>query len=668
MKKIISVLTLLVMLLTVFAACGNNVEAGYSKDYSGAGSNTDKSLRISGGWTKTGVGTHFASGPDMGPIGMYCLEGCMQYVRNTEHFTYLIAEKFVHAADDANDDVQDGESVIVIRDNAKWHDGGKVTAMDIMGYYALCTTTLTTYVSDMYVIDDNGNGDLSDDMRIKIVWKSWKEPTDYAKNVLLAQDTKNCSIQYSKFKAYVDASLDLIYNGENGIPNDKVTQQSEGIGEERLGRHSSAIAGSLGSIYNNFRATVLTPDGDYDGYYYCGTGPFKVKSVTENQMVLVKNKDYYFADKVGFESIIATQYSNSNMIFSDLINGKLDFVDGCYDKSLTESILSSNGSIVSYKNYDQGGIGIYYNLEKPVWENDKVRLAFQYMFDRDSIKNLVNPYATTSYKPLMVMSPVEARQYLDPEVYDSIAEYEYDTAKAEQLLQEGGWTKQGGKWYDEKGQAVSLTLGYQNSQPFANIALAVKAQLDKLGIDCVVKSGNDMTTWFSTASAQNSIYDFVAAATELNTYGTHPGGSMKHFFEMIQCGVMHLQTGADGKFSIEVDLLDANDPSVSLGKVRVIDLYNKIYCTEGAELKQYANSVVLGMSKYNYGVQFYENVSGCYFNLDRIGGLPSAERFAVDRNITFVPDATDDEYAQYVIINNGFSQAVGIVEGIIYAR
>lgn len=668
MKKIISLIVLLAIALTMLVSCVNSVEAGYSKDYSGAGTNTDKSFRISGGWTKTGVGTHFGSGPDMGPIGMYCLEGCMQYVRNTEHFTYLIAEKFIHADDDPNDDVNDGESVIVIRDNAKWHDGGKVVAMDIMGYYALCTTTLTTYVSDMYVIDDNGNGDLSDDMRIKIVWKSWKEPTDYSKNVLLAQDTKNCSVQYAKFKPYVDASLDLIYNGENGIPNDKVTQQSEGIGEERLGRHSSAIAGSLGSIYNNFRATVLTPDGAYDGYYYCGTGPFKVKSVTENQMVLVKNQDYYYADKVGFDSIIATQYSNSNMIFSDLINGKLDFVDGCYDKSLTESILSSNGSIVSYKNYDQGGIGIYYNLEKPVWENEKVRLAFQYMFDRDSIKNLVNPYATTSYKPLMVMSPVEARQYLDPEVYASIAEYEYDTAKAEQLLKEGGWTKQNGKWYDEKGQAVSLTLGYQNSQPFANIALAVKAQLDKLGIDCVVKSGNDMTTWFSTASAQNSIYDFVAAATELNTYGTHPGGSMKHFFEMIQCGAMHLPTGADGKFSIEVDLLDANDPSVSLGKVRVIDLYNKIYCTEGTELKQYANSVVLGMSKYNYGVQFYENVSGCYYNLDRIGGLPSVERFTVDRNITFVPDATDDEYAQYVIINSGFSQAVGIVEGIIYAR
>lgn len=668
MKKAVSIILLLVVALTLLAACGKKVEAGYSKNYNGAGTNTEKSFRIAGGWTKTGVGTHFASGPDMGPIGMYCLEGCMQYVRNTDHFTYLIAEKFIHADDDPNDDVKDGESVIVIRDNAKWHDGGKVVAMDIMGYYALCRTTLTSYLSDMYVIDDNNNGDLSDDMRIKLVWKSWKEPTDYAKNVLLAQDTKNCSVQYSKFKPYVDASLDLIYNGENGVPNEKVTQQNEGIGEERLGRHASAIAGSLGSIYNNFRATTLVPDGDYDGYYYCGTGPFKVQSVTENQMVLVKNKDYYYADKVGFESIIATQYSNSNMMFSDMINGKLDFVDGCFDKSLTESLLASNGSIVSYKNYDQGGIGLYYNLEKEIWENDKVRLAFQYMFDRDSIKNLVNPYATTSYKPLMVMSPVEARQYLDPEVYASIAEYAYDTAKAEQLLSEAGWTKQGGKWYDEKGQAVSLTLGYQNSQPFANIALAVKAQLDKLGIDCVVKSGNDMTTWFSTASAQNSIYDFVAAATELNTYGTHPGGSMKHFFEMIQSGVMHLKTGADGKFSIEVDLLDANDPTKSLGKVRAIDLYNKIYCTEGAELKQYANSVVLGMSKYNYGVQFYENVSGCYYNLDRIGGLPSVERFTVDRNITFVPDATDDEYAQYVIINNGFSQAVGIVEGIIYAR
>jgi len=668
MKRIICIALCAVMLLSLLVGCGGGTSVGYDKDYSGPGTNTDKTYRIAGGWTKTGVGTHFHSGPDMGPIGMWSLEGCMQYTRSTEHFTYLIAEKFIHASDDLNDDVKDGESVIVIRDNAKWHDGGKVVAMDVMSYYALCYSTLTTYVSDMYVMDDNNNGDLSDDLRIKLVWKPWKEPTDYAKNVLLAQDTKNCSIQYAKFKDFVDASLDLIYNGIDGIPNEKVTQLSEGQGEERLGRHASNIVGALGSIYQQFRGTVVKPDGEYDGYYYMGTGPFKVKSVSENQMVLVKNQDYYLADQVGFETIIATQYSNSNMIFSDLQNGLLDFVDGCPDSALLNSTLSANGSLVHYKTYDQGAVGTYYNLEKEIWQDDTVRLAFQYIFDRELIKNTTNPYATTSWKPLMVMSPVEARQYLDAEVYNSIAEYSYDQAKAAQLLEEAGWSKKDGKWHNAKGELVTLTLGYINANTFSSVSQQIKAQLEAFGIDCVLKSGNDMTTWFSTACATNSIYDFVVYFSELNTYGTHPGGSMKHFFEMIQCGAMHLPVAEDGRYAAEVDLLDQNDPSKSLGKVRVMDLYSKIYCTEGATLKQYANSVVLGMSKYNYGVQFYENVTGCFFNLDRIGGLPSEELFTVDRNITFIPQPTDDEYDEYVLIHNGFNQAVSVVEGIIYAR
>ena len=668
MKRIICIALCAAMLLSLLVGCSSGTSVGYDKDYSGAGTNTDKTYRIAGGWTKTGVGTHFHSGPDMGPIGMWSLEGCMQYTRSTEHFTYLIAEKFIHASDDANDDVKDGESVIVIRDNAKWHDGGKVVAMDVMSYYAMCYSTLTTYLSDMYVMDDNNNGDLSDDLRIKLVWKPWKEPTDYAKNVLLAQDTKNCSIQYAKFKDFVDASLDLIYNGIDGIPNEKVTQQSEGQGEERLGRHASNIVGALGSIYQQFRGTVVKADGEYDGYYYMGTGPFKVKSVSENQMVLVKNQDYYLADQVGFETIIATQYSNGNMVFSDLQNGLLDFVDGCPDKSLLESILKANGSLVHYKTYDQGAIGTYYNLEKEVWQDDDVRLAFQYIFDRDLIKNTTNPYATTSWKPLMVMSPVEARQYLDAEVYNSIAEYSYDQAKAAQLLEKAGWSKKNGKWHDANGQLVTLTLGYINASSLASVAQQIKAQLEAFGIDCILKSGNDMTTWFSTACATNSIYDFVVYFSELNTYGTHPGGSMKHFFEMIQCGVMHLPIAEDGRYAAEVDLLDVNDPSKSLGKVRVMDLYSKIYCTDGATLKQYANSVVLGMSKYNYGVQFFENVTGCFFNADRIGGLPSVELFTQDRNITFIPQPSDDEYDQYVLIHNGFNQAVSVVEGIIYAR
>ena len=668
MKRMICIALSALMLLSLLVGCSGGTSVGYNKDYSGAGTNTDRSFRIVGGWTKTGIGTHFHSGPDMGPVVMYSIEGCMQYTRGTKHFTYLVAEDFVHAADDPNDDVKDGESVIVIRDNAKWHDGGKVVAMDVMSYYALCYSSLTTYLSDMYVMDDNNNGDLSDDLRIKLVWKPWKEPTDYAKDVLLAQDTKNCSIQYAKFKDFVDASLDLIYNGIDGIPNEIVTEQSEGQGEERLGRHASNIVGALGSIYQQFRGTAVKPDGEYDGYYFMGTGPFKVKSVSENQIVLVKNEDYYLADQVGFDSIIATQYSNSNMLYSDLQNGLLDFVDGCPDSVLLNSILEANDSLVHYKYHSQGAAGVFYNLEKPIWEDDNVRLAFQYIFDRELIKNTVNPYATTAWKPMMVMSPVEARQYLDAEVYNSITEYSHDTAKAVELLEKAGWSKKGGKWYDANDQPITLTLGYINVPNWAAVAQQVKAQLEAFGIDCILKSGNDMTTWFSTACSTNSIYDFVVYHTELNTYGTHPGGSMKHFFEIIEAPAMHMPVAEDGHYSVTVDLLDQNDPTKSLGKVRVWDLYSEIYCTEGATLKQYANSIVLGMSKYNYGVQFFENVTGSFFNADRIGGLPSVELFTQNRNMTFIPEPTDEEHTLYAVLNHNFSQAVALVEGFIYAR
>ncbi|MCI2068980.1 MAG: ABC transporter substrate-binding protein [Bacilli bacterium] len=668
--KIKGLMLCLLGIATVFgmASCQEADTTGYTKDYTAKGSNADKSFHIVGNWTKTGIGTHFACGADPGPVGMYTIEGCMQYARDTKYFSYLIAEKFIHGDESQTDDVENGTSVIKIRDNAYWHDGGKVTAMDILSYYALCYTSLTTYVSDMYVVDDNQNGDLSDDLTLKIVWKSWKEPTDYAKNVLLAQDTKNCTIQYSKFKAFVDASLDLIRNGENGTPNPAVTKNDDGVGEERLGRHTAGVSGSLGSIYNNFRATVLKPDGAYDGYYYCGTGPFKVQSVTENQLILVKNEKYYKANNVGFDKIVCTQYSNSNMMFADLQNGNLDFVDGCYDKQLNETILAGNPSLVSYKVYDQGGIGIYFNLEKNIWDDDKVRLAFQYLFDRKSIADTANPYGKVSFRPMMVMSPVEARQYLDSDVYDMISNYSFDQEKAAELLTEAGWTKSNGKWHDKSGAEVSLTLGYQNVQPFSTIGQMAKAEAENFGISLILKSGNDMTTWFSTASASNSIYDLVAASTELNSFGTHPGGSMKHFFEMVQCGVLHLPIDKDGHYGTRVDLLSPDDHTVSLGKVRAYDLYAKIYCCDDATLKQYSDSIVLGMSKYNYGIQFYENVSGSYFNLDRIGGLPSPERFKVDRNITFIPEYTDKEYAEYVYINNGFSQAIGIVDGFFYAR
>jgi len=648
MKKVIKVMcmVLAIIIMSLLAGCGKEVTTGYSGSYSSSlNANPDKVLRIAGVWTKTGFANHFHGGGDSGPMIIFGIEGLVQYIRTTDEFYYLLAEDIIH-----NDN---GTTIVKIRDNAKWHNGDPVVAIDILSYYVLNTTDLTRYLYNMEVIDDNNNRKLDDDKTLKLTWKPWREPTDYAKTMLMAQDTKSASVQYKEFKPYVDYLIDLV----DSIPT-RVTEDND-KGETRFGKVLGSKSQLLYDKYNEFRAH--RPD------WYVATGAYKLDSYNENQMVLIKNQDYYLKDQVGFERIEAKQYSNTNQIFADLSSATLDYQDGTLPRDITASILKSNSNMVSYKFYDQGTVGLYFNLEKKLWSDDRVREAFQYIFDRDEIKEAGNPYGITSWKPMMVMSPVEAEQYLDVDVFREIAEYSYDQNKTEQLLKEVGWEKIDGKWYDANNVKVTITIGFQDI--FSKPAQSAKAQLDRFGIDVTIKNGGDWTTWYGTARLENSPYDCVVAFTELNPYGSHPGGSMKHFFDTLQAHVLHLQmnqkgtsTPTDDEIALEVDLLNGT------GKVRVMDLYREIYIYEDQQLKDVTGAIVLGFSQLNYGVHFYENVTGSFFDLSKVGGLPLESRFAVSRDITYIPKPNDDDFVPVAKLNIFFTQAGPYIRGEIYPR
>ncbi len=641
---------LLLMLLTIlvsisFVGCQTEVNIGYTGVYDENGSNTDKVLRTVGSWTKTGFANHFHGGGDAGPLIIFGIEGLVQYVRTTDEFYYLLAESIVH-----NDD---GTSLVTIREDAKWFNGDPVVAIDILSYYILNTTDLTRYVYNMEVLDTNNNGVIDDDKELLITWKSWREPTDYAKTMLIALDTKNGSVQYKEFKEYIDYLIDLV----DSI--DTVVTEDNDYGETRFGKVLGDKAQLLYDKYNEFRAH--RPD------HYIGNGAYMLESYSENQMVLVKNPYYYNYDEVKFERLEFQQYSSTNQIYADLASGNLDYVDGLFTPEIMESLLSSNENLVSYKYYDQGTVGMYYDLEKPIWDSDLVREAFQYIFDRDEITQAGNAYAITSWKSMMVMSNVEARQYLSAEAYNQITNYSYNQEKAAELLIEAGWSKTDGKWYNEDGDLVELNIGFQDI--FTKPAQAVQSQLENFGITVSLKNGGDWTTWFGNAKLEDSPYDCVVAFTELNTYGTHPGGSMKHFFDTLQAHVLHLDIDDNGtpgteddEWSIEVDLLDGT------GSVRIADLYRNIYTYNDADLQKYTSAIVVGFSQYNYGIQFYENIAGSIFDLSTVGGLPLVDRFTVDRNITYIPEPLDSAFVDVAKTNIYFTQAGPYIRGEFYPR
>lgn len=623
-----------IAILSMLTACSSQaIEKGYKGYNTQHGKNTEKVMKMFGSWTKTGIGTHYHSGQDAGPLVIFGLEGLAQYVRTTDEIVYLLAESITH---------EGNVTTVKIRDNAKWHDGYAVESMDFLSYYYLNHNETSGYMNKMEVIDNK---------TFKIYWKEYLEPSDEAKTLLLAQDTKSASVPYHLFKEYADKAIELT----NSLETCPVTSPSRN--QSYFDKYwTGEAATAYGEIYANFRAHSV------DGVYPA-TGPFKLNFVNETQMILEKNKDYYFANNVGFEKIIVSYQPSEELMFQKIISNDIYYMDGTPRAVKLQSIMKQNGSIVHYKILDQGSIGVLFNLEKTIWSEPKVREAMQYIFDRDVIKNVANPYAETTWVSMTSMVDYEAEKYLNPDDFDLIKKYSFDQEKATALLQEAGWQKVGGKWLDKDNNTIKLTLGFVAGDPYTPIAEAVQSTLNDFGFDITLKSTESPTTLLANARITDSTYDFMLYFTALNPWGSHPGGAFKHMYSQMDAAMMHFPVDeATGKYNIILNKADGS------GTFNAFETYEKIYTYKGNTLNVKTADLVVGLAEQNYGITFYNNCTGSFFNADYIGNLPLSDKFEVDRDITTIYKYTDPEFNLLANLNIFFTQASSYATGKIVAR
>lgn len=641
MKKILCVLLVLVMLFT--ASCTNKeTVSGFNGDYDEAlGLNPEKTLRTIGTWTKTGIVNHWHSGTDAGPMIMYGIEGLVQYVRTTDTYYYLLAESVVNNSD--------GTTTINLRQNAKWHDGTPFTADDVLAFYAIdYQNDICKYWSKIEKVDDK---------TLLITWKSYREPSDEAKLMLLAVDTKLGSVQYKEFKSFADRALEVIYSLEDVTEEDLEKDYTSNIVQPYGKKWNSSASAQMGEVLNEMRA--------YEPDWYVATGPYKLERYSETEMILVKNEDYYLDNSKAFEKIYVYQTPNNvNQIYSMLANGSIDYFDGCPLEETINDILAQNTSMVHYKMIDQNSCGLYFNLEKEIWQDIKVREAFQYIFDREQVTEYSQPYATVSWYPMLTMTQSQAEKNMSPDAFNKLTKYSYDLDKAKSLLESAGWKKNGNYWYDQNGKKVELTLGVENSTLFVNMAQVVQNQLNSFGIATTIKLGENWGTWFATGRQEDSIYDFCVGVTDANSYTTHPYGFMRHFFDVLNAHMLHLPTSkVTSRWDVTLERADG------MGTVELIDEIDKLYLVEGNELMVTTDNIVYGFSKHLFGIQFFENVTGSFFNTDTVWGLPGVEELAAEnRNIAYIPQPGDKYFDEIADLNAYYTQGSVYGLGIIYPR
>lgn len=637
MKKIVKyLLILMISFVSVFTltSCDTQQTTGSN--------NTDKDTFVYlSSWTREGIGTHMNSGANVGPMSYFALEGLARYVRVSNEVIYQLAERFEHL--EAN---ENGEIItnVYLKQDAKWHNGDDFVADDVRGYYILNHATLTEYIYDIKVVNDK---------TVAFYWRPELEPNTMIKDLLLSQD-KCGSVSYKVFKENVDKCWDILQACPE-VAGDVIAP----FGRRINGQNMSAYT----SNYQDYR--------NHKTDWFVATGPYKLLKISSTQMLLERNEDYYDVENIGFKYIKAINGVNDlNTIYAQLEAGNIDYQDGTPAKDVLERIISRNPNMAHYKIYDPGSIGMLFNLDSPLW-TDEVREAFQYIFNREQIKNISNYYAVTSYLPMMTMAPSEAKQYMSDDGYNYLMEnftYSYDSAKAEQLLTSAGWVKNNGKWYCN-GQLVEITIGYDGSNSyFRTSAEVAAAQLNAFGIKTTLKRYGEWAVFWSDAISTSTELDCVVCWTDLNM--TMPYGSFTYAYDGPVADLCHIPRFVDG--TQEYMLYGARTNIKLTGydnqEFYAASTYPEIYSIQSEEeLARTCDNLVVGMARNLYGVQFFQNVTGAFWNIDKVAGLPHEEDVLNNRNYTYVPESGDD-FDAWAKINVLYSFGTVITDGTLYPR
>ncbi|MBN2069401.1 MAG: peptide ABC transporter substrate-binding protein [Opitutales bacterium] len=164
------------------------------------------------------------------------------------------------------------------------------------------------------------------------------------------------------------------------------------------------------------------------GNFVCN-GPFVLEQWETNKVIrVVKNPDYWDADKVQLNAIEFIPIENQSTEESSFLAGQLHLTTNI-PLSKIPYYLSNRGDIAHFEPY----LGVYFyrlNVTKPPLDNPKVRMALNYVINRKLITENVT---RASEQPTYAYTPPGIMGYEPPVVLST------DADKARQLLAEAGY-------------------------------------------------------------------------------------------------------------------------------------------------------------------------------------------------------------------------------------
>ncbi len=196
-----------------------------------------------------------------------------------------------------------------------------------------------------------------------------------------------------------------------------------------------------------------------------GSGPYQVYR-SEPNVVYLKSSEYYPTKPV-IDTFIYRLYSNNEALEAAFRNGILDAIGSVDEFSISFSKEYSGFNEYSFILNSRLRM-IFFNTRKERLENKDVRIALNYITNKQLLMEKANISGEIAYGPI----PSTSWAYSEKDIF----KYEYQPEKALEIFNKLGYTKSENDGYFQTGdkKILSFTLSYLDNSLNNRIASALK--------------------------------------------------------------------------------------------------------------------------------------------------------------------------------------------------
>ena len=343
--------------------------------------------------------------------------------------------------------------VINLRKNAKFHDNSRVTSKDVVLSYNIAAIRndppIWTFITSAKA-----------DGPYKVVLKLKKGVSQKAALVPALTTLIDPAKSWGK---YVPANVQSLINAGDS-------------GKAELAKAAGALASQQLSTY-------------------IGSGPYMIGQANQGQILLKKFPGFFGAKKLKVNTIVYPNLgTGGSAVVRDnlLLSDQLDFARAPAADSVISQFVSDGDHRVQ-RVADFSDLGFYFSQSKYPLNILELRKAIALVVDRAGVTKVSIPFNKPLVTPQIPILNSTAQTLLKngtiPKAfYAGLNRYARNTAQATQLLTQAGFTKKDGKWYDPKGNKVSLTLTAvaEYGPPIVGTMEGVASYLNEFGIEAKV--------------------------------------------------------------------------------------------------------------------------------------------------------------------------------------